>query len=371
MKTLLSITIAALLLSSCSQTPLEVKKQELAKLKTEAKSLQSKISALEQEIAKLDTSNKDEENIEVTTVTMDVQFFKTYIDVQGRVDADENVSLSTQIPGIITRIYVKPGDEVSKGQVLAETDANATLQQISDMETNLDLAKQVYQKQMNLWKQNIGTEMQYLQAKTNKESLEKKIATMYEQVRMSKIISPISGTIDAVNIKIAQMVAPGMAAINVVNFSNLKVKAELAESYSSRVKTGNEVKVYFPDINDSIIGKINYASRAINALSRTFTVEIILPNANKYHPNMVAKLKINDYTSPKAQIIVPVKFIQKGVNESYVMLYENGIAVKKPITISKEYNGLAEIAEGLKVGDLLIVEGYDNLNEGDKIVLKK
>ena len=371
MKTIIHIAIVAILFTACSSNSLDQKKKELEKLKTTQKETLDKITKLELEIANLDTSKKVEELLEIRTTALTASNFKTYIEVQGRVDADENVSLSSQIPGLITRINVKVGQEVKKGQVLAETDANAILQQMSDLETNLELAKQVFTRQQNLWKQNIGTEIQYLQSKTTKESLEKKLAAMNEQLRMSKIISPINGTVDAVNIKIAQMVSPGMAAITVVNFSNLKIKAELAESYSLRVKAGNQVMVYFPDINDSIAGKINYATRAINNLTRTFTVEIMLPNSQNYHPNMVAKLKINDYQSSKPQIVVPVKFIQKGIDESFVLIALNGVAVKKAIKISKEYNGMAEISEGLNEGDLLITEGYDLVNDGEKIVLKK
>lgn len=372
MKILFNISVIAIILSSCggSGNSLSDKKKELDALKTESKTLLEKIKTLELEIAKLDTGQKTDERAEVRTTDIVLSDFKTFIEVQGRVDADENVALSTQIPGVITRINVKAGDNVQKGQVLAETDASAIQQQIMDLETNLELARQLYQKQQNLWKQNIGTEIQLLQAKTNKESLEKKMNALNEQLRMSKIISPINGTVDAINIKVAQMVAPGMGAINVVNYNNLKVKAELAESYSARIGTGNDVIIYFPDINDSISGKIHYASRAINQLSRTFSVEVILGNGKKYHPNMVAKLKINDYKSVKPQIIVPVKFIQKGINESYVLIYENGAAVKRILTISKEYNGLAEISSGLAAGDKLITEGYDLINEGDKIRLK-
>jgi RND family efflux transporter MFP subunit len=187
---------------------------------------------------------------------------------------------------------------------------------------------------------------------------------------MSKIISPINGTVDAVNIKIAQMVAPGMGAINVVNFNNLKVEADLAETYSSRVKTGNTVQIYFPDINDSITGKINYAARAINPMTRTFAVEILLPSGSKYHPNMVAKLKINDYQSSKPVIIIPVKFIQKDGNESFVLVEEAGVAVKKTVSILKEYNGMAELSSGLIEGDKVITEGYDLINAGDKVKTK-
>jgi RND family efflux transporter MFP subunit len=278
------------------------------------------------------------------------------------------------MPGMITQIRVKPGDEVSKGQVLAETDASTMLQQLSDLETNLNLVTQIFIKQQNLWNQNIGTELQFLQAKTNKLSLEKKVGLMREQIRMTKIISPINGTVDAVNVKVGQTVAPGLAAINVVNFSHLKVKAELAETYSNRIKEGNTVQIFFPDINDSISAKVSYASKSINPMSRTFTVEVPLANNKNLRPNMVAKLKIKDYVSIKPTIVIPVKFIQKGVEESYVLIAKNGKAVKKKVLVGKEYNGLAEIISGTENGvtdgDLLIIEGYDLINDGDPISLK-
>jgi len=372
MKHIFLIAIASITLFSCSRpSELDKKKSELATLKTQEKQLKDKIKKLEEEIVKLDTSKKAIENLEIALMPVKSELFKTYIDIQGRVEADENVSISTQSPGIITRINVKPGDVVSKGQVLAETDISALGQQIADLETNYALAKQAFTKQQNLWKQNIGTEMQFLQAKTQKESLEKKMALMQEQVRMSKIIAPISGTVDAVNIKIAQMVAPGMAAISIVNYNSLKVKADMAESYSAKVKSGNPVKIYFPDINDSIMGKINYAARAINPMTRTFAVEILLPAGSKFHPNMVAKLKINDYQSPKPVLLVPVKYIQKDNNELYVLVEENMVAVKKTISINREYNGIAEVVSGLSEGDKIITEGYDLVSAGDKVKIKE
>jgi len=191
---------------------------------------------------------------------------------------------------------------------------------------------------------------------------------------MTKIISPINGTVDAVNVKVGQTVAPGLAAINVVNFSHLKVKAELAETYSNRIKEGNTVQIFFPDINDSISAKVSYASKSINPMSRTFTVEVPLANNKNLRPNMVAKLKIKDYVSIKPTIVIPVKFIQKGVEESYVLIAKNGKAVKKKVLVGKEYNGLAEIISGTENGvtdgDLLIIEGYDLINDGDPISLK-
>ncbi len=342
------------------------KKAQLEKLKKEKSALDTKIATLEEEIAKTDTTKKDKD-IEVMAAPINLTTFKSYIEVQGRVDADESVYLSTEMPGTITKINVKVGDHVSKDQVLAETDARPTIQQISDLETNLELAKQAYSRQENLWNQKIGTEMQYLQAKTNKESLEKKLAALQQQLKMTKIISPIEGTVDAVDIKLGQMVAPGLSAVTVVNFSSLKVKADVAETYSSRIKNGDDVLILFPDMKDSVTSKVHYASRAIKPLTRTFGVEILLDNKKEYHPNTVARLRINDYQSPKPEVVVPVKYIQKGAEESFVMVAEGGKASKKTVKIGREYSGMAEITEGLKEGDMIITDGYDLVNEGTPI----
>lgn len=344
------------------------KKAELEKLKKQKADLETKIAALQEEVLKSDTTIK-EKITDVVAIPVTVAPFKTYIEIQGRVDADENVFVSSEMPGTITKINVKVGNQVSKGTVLAETDVRPQIQQLAELQTNLDLAKQNYEKIKSLWDQKIGTEIQYLQSKATKEGLDSRIAGVQEQIRMSKIISPINGTVDRVDIKLGQSVAPGMQSISVINFSELKVKADVAESYASRVKSGNEVLVLFPDSKDTIASKIHYASRGINALSRTFGVEVYLDTKMEYHPNMVTKLKINDYTSPKPEITVPVKFIQKGAAESFVLVAENGKAVKKVVTINHEYAGIAEVTDGLKEGDMIITEGYDLINDGDKIAV--
>lgn len=362
-----------LLVAACGVDPnaeLTRLKGELEKVRSERSALDAEITKLEEEIAKLDTSKK-EKLVEVIARPLVPQTFKTYIEVQGRVDADENVGLSSEMPGTITKINVKVGQEVSQGQVLAETDVRAVQQQLAAMQVSLTLVNQMYEKQKALWDQKIGTEVQYLQVKAGKEGLESAIAGLNEQIRMSKIISPINGTVDRVDLKIGQAVAPGMPVINVINFSNLKVKADVAESYSARVKTGNEVLVLFPDMNDSIRAKVNHASRAIDPLTRTFNVEVNLDNKKEYHPNMVARLKINDYNSPTPKIVVPLKYVQKGLSESFVYVAENGKAVKKLIKVSREYGGNAEVSEGLNENELLITEGYDLIDEGDKIAIKK
>ena len=363
---LLYISIATLMMA-CGAPD---KKAELDKLKKQKSEIETKITSLEEALAKADTTTKKEKTTEVVAMALVPQTFKTYIEIQGRIDADENVALSSEMPGTVTKINVKVGEQVTKGQVLAETDARALQQQIQDLQTNLDLAKQVYDRQKNLWDQKIGTEIQYLQAKTTKESLENKMGSMQEQIRMSKIISPINGTVDMVNIKVGQSVMPGLNAITVINFSNLKVKADVAESYANRVKTGNEVQVLFPDTKDSINAKVSYASRAISSLSRTFNVEVFLDNTKEYHPNMVAKLRINDFQSAAPEVVVPVKYIQRGTTDNYVLVAQDGKAVKKIIKTNREYNGLIEVIDGLKAGDMLITAGYDVLNDGDLITLK-
>lgn len=344
---------------------------ELEKLKAQKQELEARIAELESQVKDSSTVSASASGLEVAVMALQPTYFKSYIDVQARVDAEENVTLSSGMPGTVTRIYVKVGEKVSQGQVLAETDNRVILQQISDLQTNYELAKQVYEKQENLWNQKIGTEIQYLQAKSTKESLEKKLATLEEQLRMSKVISPIDGTVDAVNIKIGQTIAPGMNAINVVNFSHLKVKADVAESYSSRIKAGDEVWVYFPDIRDSLQSKVNYASRTIELLNRTFAVEVLLNTSKELHPNMVAKLRINDYVSPEPRIGLPVKYIQRSGSETYVWIVEKNVVVKRIIKIGREYNGMAEVLDGLKPGELLITLGYDLVNEADTVQVQK
>ncbi|MDF2453463.1 MAG: efflux transporter, family, subunit [Bacteroidota bacterium] len=354
-------------LSSCGGK----QEESLSDLKAKQAELKTQLSEISNKISKLE-GDSGKKFVLVEAMPVKPEIFKTYINVQGRVDADENVSLSSEMPGTITKINVKAGDEVSKGQVLAETDARALQQSISDLQTNADLVNQMYTKQKALWDQKIGTEVQFLQAKTQKESMEKKLMTLQEQVRMTKIISPINGTVDAVDIKLGQLTAPGMPAIRVINFSNLKLKADLSESYASKVHKGDEVIVKFPDSSDTLISRISYSSRAINTLNRTFGVEIALDNKKEFHPNQIAILNINDYSSPKPVIAIPLNFVQKDLKGSrYVLVADNKKAAKRQVMLGKEYGGKVEILNGLSETDLLITSGYDGLNEGDAVEIKK
>lgn len=356
-------TVIVLLLAACAAPD---KRAELEKLRKQKAELEEQIATLEKEAGPDTTAGEKPLQVKVQTIQPEV--FKTFIEVQGVVEAEENVALSTEMPGTINRIHVKAGDRVTVGQVLAETDARAVQQQLTSAQAQLDLARQSYEKTKNLWDQKIGTEMQYLQTKTAMEAAEAGVAALQEQVRMTKIISPINGTVDNVNVRIGQAVAPGMQAIRVINFSNLKVEADVAETYMSRVKKGNRVQVIFPDLRDSVMAEVTYASRSIDPLTRTFRVEVKLDDKKEYHPNMVARVRINDFRSPEPVIVLPVKYIQKGLKESYVFVTENGRVTKRRITIGREYAGMAEVTEGLEAGEQLITGGYDLVNENDTVV---
>ncbi len=363
----LSLIILTLLISCSSE---ENKSAQLEQLKIELNEIQEKITQLESE---LDTDTSQViDSIPVTLLALENEVFKNFIDVQGRIDAEENTAVSTQMPGTITKILVNVGENVVEGQILAETDSRALQQQILDLNENLELATQLYEKRKGLWVEHkIGTEVEYLQAKTNKLSLERKLAAMQEQLRMTKIISPINGTIDAVNIKIGETTAPGMPAIRVINFSKLKVTAELAESYAGKIKRGASVIIKFPDLDDTLYSKVNFVSKSIKAETRTFTVESVLKGSKNYYPNMIASLSINDYQSDSALVTIPVKVIQRDdQNQQFVYVSRNGQAVQQPIKLGNKYKGKAEVLSGLSAGDLLLIEGYNIVQEGDFVSSK-
>ncbi len=350
-------------IASCGKSD---KKTELENLKKQAADIKQQIEKLETELASSDTSQKEVKSTYVTVATLKLQPFKNYVTIQGKVDADQNVSVSAEMGGMITRINVVAGQEVSVGQTLAELDNSTLVQGIEELKTGLEFATNLYNKQKNLWDQKIGTEVQYLGAKNQKESLEKKMATMQAQLDLTRIKSPISGTVDAVDIKVGQMVMPGLPAIRVVNFSNLKVKGDVAESYANIVKSGTDVNIVFPDMHDTIHTQINYAAKVINAMTRSFTVEINLDNKTTYHPNMIALMQIVDYSNDNA-IVVPITTIQESDNTKIVYVANGNKVEKKIVVVGKNYNGSAEITSGLKAGDVLITGGFQDLNDGETI----
>lgn len=368
MNKILFFSVLVLFAVACS-SPTD-KKSELVKLKKEHDALSLKIKALETEL-KLSDSTSDSKVTSVSVTEAKPAEFNHYLEVQGKVDGEDNIAVSAQMAGAITAVYVKEGDVVRKGQVLAQLDNSVLQQQVDNMKQQLAFATNLYVKQKALWDQQIGSEVQYLTSKNTKENLEKSLAALNDQLEMTRIKSPINGSVEEVNLKVGQMASPGLPAVRVVNFSQAKVVAEIAEAYAQKVKPGNKVIVFFPDFNTEIISQIRFTSKYINPVNRTFLTEVRLgPSKVEYRANMMAVVKINDYHSASA-FTVPVTLIRESQSGKYIYVSkeENGklVARRLPVTVGSTYNGLAEITNGISAGDRIITTGFTSLIDGELI----
>jgi membrane fusion protein (multidrug efflux system) len=373
-KHILPIVIAAALLASCSgekKEGLAGKKEELTKLKTEQSETEKKIKTLESEIAKLDTTKRAETNIKIVTVQpLTVGTLSHYVELQGSIDAKNSVMVTPKSGGAVTAVYVREGDQVKTGTVLAKVDDSILRESIEEVKSQLTLANTIFTKQKNLWDQKIGTEIQFLQAQNNKEGLEKKLVTLNAQLSQSRITSPISGVVDQVNIKVGETAAPGAGVFRVVNLSNLKVTAKVSDTYAASVKRGDEILISFPDLQKDYKAKVSFVSTTVDPLSRTFTIEANLPSSAVLKPNMVAKIQINDATKKDALIVDQnvIQGTEKG-QVVYVAVNENGkkIAKAKIVKTGLIYNGKIEVKEGLQAGDEIITTGYQEVSDGQTI----
>jgi membrane fusion protein, multidrug efflux system len=366
------IVIASLLFAIVACKPGD-KKAELAKLIAQHDQLTTQIDQLKTELGVKDSTAI--KPVDVAVDTVNIAEFRHYIDIQGRIEGDQNIEVSPQTPGLVIRVNVKEGDAVRQGQVLAELDSKVIQRGLDEIKTQLALANILFQKQKALWDQKIGSEVQYLTAKSNKESLEKRLASMQEQLAMNKIKSPINGTVENIPFKIGQVVSPGLptSTIRVVNMSGVKVLADVAEAYTSKIKRGNEVLVSFPDIDENIAARVTFTSTVIDQTNRTFRVEAHLAHSRAdLRANMIANLKISDYINKKS-ITIPVNLVQKAFNSNYVMIAEQKgntiVAAKRNVKLGISYNGTTEITDGLKPGERVIIAGYQNLKEGQLIKL--
>ena len=360
MKKILYIT-ALLALAACTNKPKD-KTAELADLKKQQADIAAKIATLEAQVGKKDSVK----STDVSAVTVSAGAFTNYVQIQGRIDAQDNVTAYPQASAAITALNVKAGDHVHKGEILAQLDNSVLRQNIEQAQTQEQLMQTLYQRQKNLWDQKIGTEVQFLQAQTNLQSAQKQVASLRQQADLYRIVSPINGTVDQMDLKLGQIASPGATGIRVVNADILKVKADVPESYAGSVHLGDNVKIMVPDANDSLTARITFAAKVIDQASRSFAVEIKLPSRASLRPNMTAVLSIANYSNGKA-IAVPSKAIQKSENGDYVFVNDNGIAKKKIVTEGSSFNGKTEIKSGLSSGEVVITEGASELEDGDKV----
>lgn len=376
-------TVIALSLTSCGSTEkkandggLADKKAKLEKLKNDKKKVEADITALETEIAKQDTSAgaKEKEKL-VSLSVIEPGNFTHYIDLQGKIDA-ENIAYVTPrgMGGMVTAVYVKQGQPVRKGQLLLRLDNAVEQKQIQQLQTQLSYAKNIYQRQENLWKQNIGTEVQLLTAKNNVETLQKQIAASSEQLSSANVYAQISGVADEVNIKVGETFSPqtaSMAGIRIVNTNDLKVVAAVPENYLGRVGVGSSLLITLPEQNnDTLRAKVTVAGKIIDPNSRSFNIEAKIPTGKNLRPNQLAMIKIQDYASASS-ISIPINTLQNDDKGKFVMVAvkENGklIARKRPINVGELYGDRLEVKSGLQNGDTLITEGFQGLYDGQLI----
>jgi RND family efflux transporter MFP subunit len=385
MKKILYIFAMGTLLISCgndNQKTVDdlISEGDLNALRTKKSELFEKQKVLETEMQKLDSvigSMNGEENLPlVTTVIANPTKFDHYLDLQGDVKTKQNVLIYPEMQGVLNKVYVKEGQEVTKGQILASIDDGGMSSQLEQLKTQAELAKTTFERQKSLWDQKIGSEIQYLQAKTNYEASGNAVKQMQSQLGKSTIRAPFSGIIDDVIKDQGTVVAPGPGSevFRIVNLSDMYIVVEVPETYLGSIQNGKDAKVYFPVLGDSIMTKIRQTGNFINPGNRSFSVEIPVPNkTGTIKPNLSAKVQLNDYTNENA-ILIPQSIVSEnaeGEQYAYVAEELNGeneaIVKKMIITTGKTQNGYVEVLSGIGIGNHIIKEGARNVKDGQKV----
>ncbi len=382
-------TIAFILLGvACGNgnNNIEAKKASLEKLKKQVLDINAQIASIEKEIGK--EGGKDQiQSVLVVMAPIVNQDFNHYIELQGKVES-ESVSYITPRAGggQVKALFVKRGDRVRKGQMILQLDnslikqsAAAASQNLETVKAQAALAKNVYEKQKNLWEQNIGSEIQLMTAKTNADASASQLRAATEQLGMVKdqlaytsVYSDVDGVAEEVNVKVGELFG-GPGQIKIVNTEKLKLTSQVPENYAGKIKVGTEANLFFPDIQKTVNTKLGVVGTVIDPLSRSFYVEAKLPIDKNFRPNQLVQVKIKDYTKTNA-VIIPINIIQNDDKGKFIFVAvtENGklIARKKTITIGEFYGNNIEILAGLSVGEQIITEGYQSLYDGLNITTK-
>jgi RND family efflux transporter MFP subunit len=370
MKRILIFTIPFALLISCGKKEvtdnLTDLKNEKNKIIAQIDSLNNALNIVETKLSKLDSSKKVQL---VTALAAKKDIFKHYVEIQGVVKSDKNIELRPELGGTIKTIYVKEGQHVATGQLLVQLDDSSLQNSIAELNTQLELAKTTFDRQERLWNQKIGSEMQYLQAKTQKESLENNLATLKTQARKMKIIAPFSGVVDEIFPKTGELTSPQTAVVRLINLDKMYVEAEVTEAYLPIIQKGTEAVINFPSINKEITSNISQVSNYINPENRSFKVRIDISNKDKLiKPNLLADLKLLDFSSEG--IIVPSILVQQDQNgDDYVFIINQkdneNVVSKKLIKAESEYAQNIFVSEGLTAEDTLVNSGARLVKDGD------
>lgn len=361
-QTLLGIVILSVLVSCNSQTDVEKIKEEIKGYKKEVKELTVLIDSLQKILDTVDVQSTHS-GVPIESLVMKPQTFKSFFIAAGSVEADNDAFISPEMNGQIKKIFVKKGERVQQGQLLVTLSTAVIDNTIAEIEKRLELANEVYEKQDKLWKDGIGSEIQYLQAKNNKEALEKSLATARSQRELSIIKAPFSGIVDDIFFKEGEMAAPGVRLIQLVNLKKLKIVADISESFLPKIHTGDTVEVSFPTYPDIIYRvPVNRIGNVVKPENRTFVIELLLENRDELlKPNIVASLKINDFTSDSAFIVPSI--IIKDDNTTHTSFIFKATKkgdkyVAKKITIEelRSYKSHSMV-NGIELGDTIIIKG--------------
>lgn len=369
----------ALLVAACGKKAVErtadVVRADIAATEKRIDILKDSLRTLKSELVTLDPASKAEfeRTIPVTTIAIKPTTFKRFIEVTGSIESKQSVNISTEMPAQIVRVLVDAGDEVKAGQLLVELDGSQLRRSLAELETQYQLAKTIFEKQEGLWKEKIGTEVQYLQAKTQKEALEKSMATLKVQIGKTLIKAAESGLVDDVYAKVGEYAAPGMPLVGLVGLKEPYVQANLSESYLGKIKKGDTVSVFFPTIQASEVGKVKHAGASINPGDRTFTIEVaIKKNIDKLKPKMLGIIKLNDFTAENA-IVVPSMYIQRDKIGDFVFVTQtvDGRTRAKRVNVKRGKTNAdqTQIIDGLNGTENLIAEGFRDVTEGVALTL--
>jgi RND family efflux transporter MFP subunit len=347
------------------------KKALLKEKRQEVKELQDLVAQLEGEIEELSPATEKARRL-VTSTKVGRQDFSHYVEIQGSVQADDLIAATSEVAGRIIQLNVKEGQFVKKGQLVAKLDLEQLNKQIAEVEKSLELANTVYERQKRLWDQNIGSEIQYLEAKNGKERLEKSLETLRFQLEKANVYSPASGIVEMVITQSGEITAPGAPIFQILNTSQLKVVASVPETYLTAVNMGEQITVQFPALNSEQSARVNLIGRQIDPANRTFAVEAAINNANGViKPNLLAIVLIKDYAAEN-EVVVPIETVQQEVSgKDFVYIkgsnQDGDFAKKVYVDMGRSYQGNVVIEKGLEGGEELILEGARGLVENDLI----
>lgn len=380
MKNIVIVLVMFGLAISCSGpsekgADLEAKKKDLVEAQKEFASLKEKIDQLEKEISEVDPEFAQQHNnaILVTTFVPEKKSFEHKVEIRGSVESRKNVLVAAQSAGEIQKVHIREGDRVMRGQILVTQNADIIRNTISELKTALELANSVYERQAKLWEQKIGTEVQYLQAKNNKESLEAKLSTANAQLELAIVRAPFNATVDQLPAREGEVASPGTPLVRLVSAEDIFVKAEVSESFIGKFKAGDPVTIYFPSQKEKRTSTISSISQVINTENRTFSIEVELPKiAFMVKPNQIAVLELRDYVSEEA-VAVPTRIIQRDEIGPFVFIVEGRgnkmLAHKVHVQTGVMASTETEILEGLSGTENVVNEGYRDLTEGVEVEL--